>query len=246
MLKYVGTFAGWTIALMSGALSIGRELILIYRGDQVVPKSLFWHSVNIAFVLSGAAVLILQHRTISKLGSDLVEQAARSSPQLVGSINRVVIGRVGNVLNLCALMTIRNSGSPSVAEDFDMSVRLGSGRRVAGEHLIIQDNTQLFDPQKRLDSVINAADALYEKAIAPIPQGGRVIGWIQYAVPGVNRDELMAPPTEIEVTFRDVQRREIVTRFTLGKQNPPDVSFYYPGSGQPPIPEKFRRPPSKG
>jgi hypothetical protein len=46
----------WVVALMSGIFSLGRELLLIYRGKKTQPRTLFWNCTIIAFVISSTAL----------------------------------------------------------------------------------------------------------------------------------------------------------------------------------------------
>ena len=68
---------GLIVALMSGALSLFRELYLIYNPSAIHPASLFWHCVWIAFVLSSMTVWIIEYRRAESFGKDLAQLKVR-------------------------------------------------------------------------------------------------------------------------------------------------------------------------
>jgi hypothetical protein len=76
-LRYPFLILLWVIVLMSGVLSIGRELYGIYVG-QVPPRSMFWSSSWVAFVISAAILWVIEHRSVSQLKADLA--SARRTP----------------------------------------------------------------------------------------------------------------------------------------------------------------------
>jgi hypothetical protein len=61
-LRYPVLVLLWMVALMSGVLSIARELYGMYSG-QLPPRSLFWSCAWIAFVVSAAILWVIEHRS---------------------------------------------------------------------------------------------------------------------------------------------------------------------------------------
>jgi len=68
---------GFMVALMSGVLSLGRELYLIYNPYAIQPANLFWHCVWIAFVLSSVTVWTAEYRRAESFGKDIAKLKAR-------------------------------------------------------------------------------------------------------------------------------------------------------------------------
>src|SRR5712664_266762 len=93
LLWYFLQISLWVVALMSGILSLARELLLIYRGQQVQQRSLFWNCIIIAFVVSATSLWILEHqKLIATQGqlqvnkNELDRERNNNAPQLVGEI----------------------------------------------------------------------------------------------------------------------------------------------------------------
>jgi hypothetical protein len=53
---------GFVVGLMSGPLSLVRELYLIYNPNAIQSAALFWHCVWIAFILSAVLVWIAEYK----------------------------------------------------------------------------------------------------------------------------------------------------------------------------------------
>lgn len=67
-------YVGIAVGLMSGILSIFREGVLLYHSDRIPPKSLFWTSVRITFIISAVLAWYGEHHKF--------EQASREVEQL--------------------------------------------------------------------------------------------------------------------------------------------------------------------
>jgi len=68
---------GLVTGLMSGALSLFRELYAIYRPNTVPPAGLFWHCVWIAFVTSSVIVWFAEYRRAELAGAEVSKLRAR-------------------------------------------------------------------------------------------------------------------------------------------------------------------------
>jgi hypothetical protein len=69
------------VGLISGILSIFREVLLFTAPDKVQEKPLFWASVRIAFVLSLIAAWWIEHKRSSELTARL-EEIERAMPEI--------------------------------------------------------------------------------------------------------------------------------------------------------------------
>src|SRR5207245_1935396 len=116
------------------------------------------------------------------------------------------------------IATIRNTGRPSVADEWTIYADLTTGRRVVGTKTFVGNST-LFDnpgPTRVIipgqDPVaparqITEDDALYRKALHPIPTGGMIRGYLCAIFAGVSQRELGLPGTKIVVGFKDAWGR---------------------------------------
>jgi hypothetical protein len=68
---------GLVIALMSGALSLLRELYLVYNPNAIQPANLFWRSVWIAFILSSVTAWTTEYRRAESFNNDIARLKAR-------------------------------------------------------------------------------------------------------------------------------------------------------------------------
>jgi hypothetical protein len=68
---------GFMVALMSGALSLARELYLIYNPHAMHPANLFWHCVWIAFISSSVIAWVAEYRRAESFKNELATAKAR-------------------------------------------------------------------------------------------------------------------------------------------------------------------------
>ena len=86
MSKLKGHF-GWLriipimVGLISGILSIFREVLLFTAPDKVQEKPLFWASVRMAFILSAIGAWWIEHKTSSERAARL-EEIERAKPKI--------------------------------------------------------------------------------------------------------------------------------------------------------------------
>ena len=65
-LQYLLSMLLWGVALMSGILSIVREVLSIFFPKIVPQRSLFWNCVFIAFIISAAILWFIEHQKVEK------------------------------------------------------------------------------------------------------------------------------------------------------------------------------------
>ena len=120
---------------------------------------------------------------------------------------------------------LRNLGTPSIAEAWQLSARNGAGvyesrpQQVPGElRARLSENEEL---------VFHGADALYEKAIQPVVTGGKVQGWLYFVFDNVSWGTLSRPGVVYRLACRDVYDKEYWTEIAwTGKES---VPLYFPG-----------------
>src|SRR6266852_9306809 len=217
MRTYLKSFAGqlgefladvgsnW-VGLMSGI--IGVLLWALGAFMEPLPVSLRWSSLLIALpALLFACFLGWRKRM----------------PRLVGYIDQSVVGvpthDPGSTV-LTITMSIKNTGVPSIADNWEISERLPNGCHVTGRHQRISGCT-LMDSTGMPARVLNEEDALYAKAIQPIPTGGMIRGVLMAIIPGRLRSEVNVKGTQVIVTFEDVFGRHHQSCCTLKGEGVP-------------------------
>jgi len=148
-----------------------------------------------------------QYREAAKANERLAELSA---PMLTGSIKKVMEGPTGANGDDClviAIVTITNTGAPSVVPTFNSKIRLKDGREFPIIFDIAIPNGDTIIPVLQLPpgTSLNSADELSRKALAqPIPTGGATTGFLIGTAQGVTYSESFRPGTLYVLDFTDV------------------------------------------
>lgn len=122
----------WAVTLMSGILAILREALTIYRPNETHPRSLFWNSIVIAFVISSGILWVIEHQKVAEQQHLRVEAETKldglTRPQLSGRVEFAWRGDSAEVGGCIVLLNvlIKNDGAPSVASAWHLSVKSAS------------------------------------------------------------------------------------------------------------------------
>lgn len=224
-LRYILNILLWMVALMSGILSLARELLLIYRGEQVQQRSLFWNCVIIAFVISAGILYFLEHQRATEAETKL-QDVMEQRPKLQGEFRFVITSQQQQETFALIAVTISNRGMPSIADGWQLTVKLRDGRSVKG---VIQTIPQSIKVN-RSDGVLTyyGADALYDKVSTnPIESGGQKSGLLLFNLPDVIASDASQSGTEFSLRFIDVAKNEYrCSQILSGEDHMP---FYVPG-----------------
>jgi hypothetical protein len=158
----------------------------------------------------------------------LQQMVESKRPKLVANMEQLVFGVTPNEeqFHTFILMGIRNAGGPSIAHEWSIRANLPDGRCAAGALTWI-DHMELFEgmgparvisPEQSVrgaSRIITKADAIYNKAMTPIPTGGKIVGWLSVLFSGFSREELGAIGTEFIVGFKDVLDAQCSCSHTL-------------------------------
>jgi hypothetical protein len=194
-----------------------------------------------------------EHKAVENLKLE-VEQTKKAldserqnnAPQLSAEIEEIIFGapQDGNTSRafVFILLTIRNTGSPSVATSWWLHLK-------SKDLDLTIPPTQLPDEFKTTDQngypvVFHGKEAIYEKAMQPIQRGSIVRGWAGYIVQGVTLKQLSSSETEYTVTFFDVIKRPHTVSMKIGDLAP-RTPRYYPGAEQPFLPATMPTPTPK-
>lgn len=215
------------VALMSGVLSLTRELLLMYRGDQIHPPSLFWGSVWAAFIIAMMTALVMQHKDVLTLRSALAAATDVKLPRLQGEVKGIVSGASPDGAFVFMLVAVTNCGAESAAVDYRARVTLGSDTLVLQPKAIV-DGFTLKDRALRPMASWSAEDCLPDKTTKPIHRGELVSGPIRFIVKARTPDELTDSRWTLE--FKDVVGNNYETPAIILDNKP--IEFpYVPGSG---------------
>ena len=194
------------VGLFSGVLAILREIQLMYRPASAGDKRLFWGFVRIAFIIAAALLWADEHEKVSQLENKLKELTSANLQGRIDSFGVAPTGPNGDSCLLTVIMSIRNMGAPSIAENFRIST-LRAGKELSTTTLppvpmlVMWEGNTDRSPSVTLDG----SDYLPRKAVsAPIPQGGETLGFMQVLVNGLKQDEALENETVIRVVFTDV------------------------------------------
>jgi hypothetical protein len=205
--------AWWQIALlwvslMSGALSLIREAIGMYRGEKIGERSAFWHSVFIGFVLSAMVVIWTRGNTIEQLRAAL----DRSKPDLSGAIERLSVGPAKNSPNdslIIILAKIKNKSAPSSIDNLKAAVILASGRRVVVTPLQPPVGNFTLTEANGNATVLPPEKNLVLAGSTPIPTGGLLDGYICGLLQGVPISEANRGVPGVQLSFDDITGKSI-------------------------------------
>lgn len=215
------------VALMSGALSLVRELLLMYRGGQIQAPSLFWRCVWVAFILSMIAALVMQYREALESRSSLAAATETRLPRLHGEIKGIVSGASPEGAFVFMLVAVTNSGADSAAIDYRARVVLGADTLILQPKVIV-DGFTLKDTALRPMARWSAEDSLPDKTTRPIHRGELVSGPIRFTVTRRTPQELTDSRWVLE--FKDVEGNSYETPEVILDNKP--IEFpYVPGSG---------------
>jgi archaellum component FlaG (FlaF/FlaG flagellin family) len=218
------------VALMSGILSLVRELLLLYAPEKFGGRIRFWRCVWIAFILSSIILWAVEHSQNMDLHNQIAEL---NNPELQAKINVPMRANFSYGPNqqshteiLTLMVTIKNSGSPSIATLDNASFVLRDGRHI-DPRVVMPSGKDWFLPGEAgmPDVTLPDADYLPRKTINnPIPKGGAAYGWIMYSIPATLTDQDVTGAT-ITLQFSDVNGKPFTATATLQPHSYPKGMF---------------------
>ncbi|MFL6388688.1 MAG: hypothetical protein ACJ71U_14490 [Terriglobales bacterium] len=209
------------VALMSGILSIVREILLIYFPAQTQQRPLFWGCVRIAFILSALLALYGAYQRGEDLQRDLNAALDRSKPSFDGELSIVGAAPSGNKQEdawVIMLAIVKNTGAPSIADQWSAVVHTKSGKVAKLHDVIIPNKTVGFHMPNGTEISLTTDQYLPQKAVAQsISTGGACTGFYWGVARGVTREEVLEKGSWVELIFHDVTGKE----YTLKKEMDP-------------------------
>ncbi len=240
----------WGLLLTGPVLSLAL-LAYDWWSDQKISKGwilfLMVASAPMAFFLAWQEKKgeVIQSKNEAKI---LLEQVSSlrmeldsKKPKLSGVIEQFLGGTTEDgVLQLLIQVSVRNVGASSIADNWKIVVISGDVT-VSTIPTDIPDGftMTLADHRK---AIIKKADAIYEKTIKPIPQGGIERGWLLLTtkdIPGY----LMKVGTKVIINFTDILGTQYeISKVMISTTGP---MLYYPGMEQPFVNQSDKKPKRK-
>jgi hypothetical protein len=222
---YMSDFFSWLLKLInqwqtwaSGGGFGGLIVIVLFLFERLrrwtMPK-LWYILFFIAFFMVGASFIVWRQEFHKR--TDLERRLEEENqPKLKARITFEVVTSVGinNKDSLLALwVEILNTGAPSIAKDFKVSIKYHQ-KQFEGTIIKFSGNQKeiTFTGKTEQETVVwNTVDFLPDKAKSqPVPQGGAVEGYLILLVKDIKQSEIIKD-SEFVVSFLDVTEKLITT-----------------------------------
>lgn len=180
-----------------------------------------------------------KERDINEIKQELKEtkrllqvEKEQNTPKLVGTIEQVLFtSRPGLPLTeIFVLMSIRNTGTPSIVEGYSIHLQAGDINVSTITHTIPKELV-MTGPNHII--TFHGDDALYHKTVKPIERGGLLRGWLRYKINGYESSRIDKIGTKLTINLLDVNRTLYPVEYVV---NSPPTSLpteTYPGAEQP-------------
>src|SRR6266568_3366175 len=204
------------VGLMSGVLSIVREALGIWRGESISQRSLFWHCVVIAFLLS-MGILVWQkssqidglEKQLDELSKPQFEIAHGTAAVLKGTAEYTKVTEPRTFIVLP--VTVFNHGAPSVIRDIGMTVRFPNGEELTGKPYLPK-NPEMSLPGPKGEISFPTSSSLFIKGASPIPMGGQADGFVMFELPAGLMEKIAETADWMELTIIDVNKKRYSIR----------------------------------
>lgn len=159
---------------------------------------------------------IPSHEPSTKETTPGSKEKDQNAPKLSGTIEEVLIRESAdlNGTQVFILLSIRNTGGTSIAEDFLVNIGLidfnykGEPKDFPGETISLLD-------ERKSKITIHFQDALNTKAPKPIERGNLVRGWLMFHVEGVKPEIIRRPKTKFTISFNDILKQSYSATYEM-------------------------------
>jgi hypothetical protein len=158
----------------------------------------------------------------------------RSLPKFRGKIEQTIIGENddGSCVTIMINMSVRNTGSPSIAEFMRVFVEIDGQTFTARRIAFPDDGITLHNAEGGVPSImLRRTDAIYDKGASPIGTGSQIRGWLPALLSDCARNEVTKDGTKITVEFRDVEDKIYSAFHIFSGQKQGQAKYYPDGSG---------------
>jgi hypothetical protein len=211
----------WGVALMSGILSIAREVLSIFFPGQVPQRSLFWNCVVIACIISVSLLWWLEHIKAINFSKELEKEKSDKEPKLNAEFSVLATSPVGehdesSVIIITAIIT--NIGAPSIISNVQVVIKKGNVE-IQGKDLVLGQGPMFLEGEgKDLKLLLKEEDNLVKKGISsPIPTGGALHGWHIVLAENIQKQEVYNQNVIIIFTYQDVTGKSYAVEKRMDK-----------------------------
>jgi hypothetical protein len=219
------------VGLMSGFLSLFREVLLIWHPDRLKSGNLFWRCTLISFILSSAILWMLEHKSVLEKQTQL---EALTVPHFWGVIDYVSVfpkdmndPQLGTIVLVVA--RIKNDGAPSIAEFMPLKVILKTGKEIELVAIAVPAQGVAVKPE-RSDGPTRAfyfSSYLPARAISqPIVTGGAATGWEWGLAQDASKADIDDPDSIVILNFTDIKNHTYEMKRRIGD---PEIKIIDPG-----------------
>jgi hypothetical protein len=243
--NYCKLVIGWWYVLIPGVLMSVIDIIERQR-DKTLPiqPRWVWRSLVCGLVLAQFLVYReaeAQHQADVATLSARITVLEQQRPRLVGSIEQTYQGDAsGSDKNMYPGLVvldvrIRNLGTPSIAEAWHLLIRAANGKEEMDDAWMLPPKlwfTKLDERDRKLHVFRDFdKDALYNKALTPIPTGGEVVGKLVFRTRLLTAEEINVRGTRLTLTFFDAYGNSYSAEF--GMSGLSQDMLYIPGLQNP-------------
>jgi len=144
---------------------------------------------------------------------------ADSEPGLVGTIDTFLVGDYtppgnpeGKFAMVHLIVTIKNTGAPTIVERYSMQLKYANGVTVKGQAEAIPENFTVVTYPEGEREILSSADQLDRKTTQPISTGNLQQGRLMYRFPDVVAAFIRGQGDIIELSYQDVWgKRYVIT-----------------------------------
>lgn len=192
------------VVLMSGGIGLAVTIWLRIRGKDVSSK-VFWSIAAFALLLACFFAWRDDHIALKRTEKELTQEKDPKTPRLSGRIEQVKVGKStdGNYTQILILLSVRNTGAPSIAEGFDLTIKSADFEAHDNPTEIPKDYTVL-PVDKSPKVVLNPQDEISPKTLSPIERGSLERGWLRYVLEDVRLERIWRPGMTYTVSFADI------------------------------------------
>jgi hypothetical protein len=214
------------VALMSGILSIIRELISIYAPNRVVGGSLFWRCVWVSFIISAVLLWGIEHGHTIELQERLDSLTKPIIEYRFEQWAFISFKDSPESTRVFAQIALKNRGAASIVEHWEMSMTYPDGTILSGTREAFP-HIPVFELDANLK--LYPEDSLFTKDTdAPIVTGGKRSGWVLFRFPRPRKD-FVVPGSFMTLSVDDIEGTSYHVKQNVRGDNDKKGPLYYPG-----------------
>jgi len=225
---YFTALSSDAVSIWTGIASVLLALVGLALKREKLPSRLLWLAAAACFFLASGRVWTTEHRRGEQLEDELHKQLY---PQFSCEINQVstVAKESAPTGSSAALLiaTLKNTGAPSVAGDYRLTVTLLDQRQVSGILLTVPESLPVLYPNG-FRRVVKRSQALYNKTTTPVGHNSVSIGFLLFQFDGLNTERLSATAQKYELTLKDLYNKP-TSCSKAPDQTGPGTALSFPG-----------------